>query len=86
MTMVPTDEERTKLQEAQMQFPETPFAHAESFLITLSSISELSARLNLWMFKVDYDNLENVFKHLLMFCLFVRCFGGGNKSIYEKHF
>ena len=63
--MVPTDEERTKLQEAQMQFPDTPFAHAESFLISLSSISELSARLNLWMFKVDYDNLEKVNKEFL---------------------
>lgn len=60
MTMVPTDEERTKLQEAQMQSPDTPFAHAESFLMSLSSVSELSARLNLWMFKVDYDNLEKV--------------------------
>ena len=61
MTMVPTDEEKTKLQEAQMQFPDTPFAHAESFLLTLSSVSELSARLNLWSFKMDYDNNEKVF-------------------------
>ena len=60
MTMVPTDEEKTKLQEAQMQFPDTPFAHAESFLLTLSSITELSARLNLWSFRMDYDNNEKV--------------------------
>ena len=58
--MVPTDEEKTKLQEAQMQFPDTPFAHAESFLLTLSSITELSARLNLWSFRMDYDNNEKV--------------------------
>ena len=55
MTMVPTDEEKTKLQEAQMANPDVPFAHAENFLLTLSSISELSARLNLWSFKMDYD-------------------------------
>ena len=60
MTMVPTDEEKTKLQEAQMQFPDTPFAHAESFLLTLSSITELSPRLNLWSFRMDYDNNEKV--------------------------
>ncbi|XP_057291170.1 FH1/FH2 domain-containing protein 1-like [Hydractinia symbiolongicarpus] len=58
MSMIPTDEEKTKLQEAQMQYPDTPFAHAESFLLTLSSITELSARLNLWSFKMDYDHNE----------------------------
>jgi len=67
MSMVPTDDERTKLQEAQVQFPDTPFAHAESFMVTLSSISELSARLNLWMFKVDYDNLEKASSFVCVF-------------------
>ena len=57
---MPTDDEKTKLQEAQMQFPDTPFAHAEMFLLTLSGVTELSARLNLWMFKMDYDNNEKV--------------------------
>ncbi|XP_065675176.1 FH1/FH2 domain-containing protein 3 isoform X4 [Hydra vulgaris] len=58
MVMIPTDEEKTKLQEAQIQFPDTPFAHAENFLMTLSSITELSARLNLWSFKMDYETNE----------------------------
>lgn len=74
MTMVPTDDERTKLQEAQVQFPDTPFAHAESFMVTLSSISELSARLNLWMFKVDYDNLEKVSGSFCFVCFRFRIF------------
>ena len=60
MVMIPTDEEKTKLQEAQIQFPDTPFAHAENFLMTLSSITELSARLNLWSFKMDYETNEKV--------------------------
>ena len=68
MQMVPTDEEKTKLQEAQSQFPDTPFAHAESFLLTLSSISELSARLNLWSFKMDYDNIEKVCFFVVVIC------------------
>ena len=71
MTMVPTDEEKTKLQEAQMQFPDTPFAHAESFLLTLSSITELSARLNLWSFRMDYDNNEKVSDSIDEICLYI---------------
>lgn len=67
MSMIPTDEEKTKLQEAQMQYPDTPFAHAESFLLTLSSITELSARLNLWSFKMDYDLNEKVIRFLAFF-------------------
>ena len=71
MTMVPTDEEKTKLQEAQMQFPDTPFAHAESFLLTLSSITELSARLNLWSFRMDYDNNEKVSDSIDEICFYI---------------
>lgn len=43
--------------------PETPLGSAEQFLLTLSSISELTARLKLWAFKLDYDNLERVFNN-----------------------
>ncbi len=56
--MLPTEEEKTKIQEAQMRLPDLPLAHAEQFLLTLSSINELSPRLNLWSFKLDYDNSE----------------------------
>lgn len=56
--MLPTDEERGKIQEAQMVNPELPLGSAEQFLLTLSSISELAARLKLWAFKLDFENSE----------------------------
>ena len=56
--MLPTEEERTKIQEAQMKLPDVPLAHAEQFLLTLATINELTPRLNLWAFKLDYDANE----------------------------
>jgi hypothetical protein len=58
--MLPTEEERAKITEAQFANPETPLGSAEGFLLTLASISELTARLKLWAFKLDYENLERV--------------------------
>lgn len=58
LNMLPTDEERGKIQEAQMVNPELPLGSAEQFLSTLSSISELGARLKLWAFKLDFENIE----------------------------
>ena len=58
--MLPTDEERMKIQEAQLSNPDVPLGSAEQFLLTLSSITELTARLKLWLFKSDYDNMEKV--------------------------
>ncbi|XP_078204141.1 FH1/FH2 domain-containing protein 3 isoform X38 [Callithrix jacchus] len=58
LTMIPTDEEKQKIQEAQLANPEMPLGSAEQFLLTLSSISELSARLHLWAFKMDYETTE----------------------------
>ncbi|XP_039319447.1 FH1/FH2 domain-containing protein 3 isoform X6 [Saimiri boliviensis] len=58
LTMIPTDEEKQKIQEAQLANPEMPLGNAEQFLLTLSSISELSARLHLWAFKMDYETTE----------------------------
>lgn len=58
LTMIPTEEETQKIQEAQLANPDTPLGSAEQFLLMLSSISELSARLQLWAFKMDYDALE----------------------------
>lgn len=58
LNMLPTDEERGKIQEAQMVNPELPLGSAEQFLLTLSSISELGARLKLWAFKLDFENIE----------------------------
>ncbi|XP_062425621.1 FH1/FH2 domain-containing protein 3 isoform X7 [Rhea pennata] len=58
LTMIPTEEEKQKIQEAQMANPDVPLGSAEQFLLTLSSISELSARLQLWAFKMDYEIVE----------------------------
>ncbi|XP_043350732.1 FH1/FH2 domain-containing protein 1 isoform X1 [Dermochelys coriacea] len=58
LTMVPTDEEKQKIQEAQLTNPDVPLGSAEQFLLTLSSISELTARLQLWAFKLDYESME----------------------------
>ena len=53
-------EEKTKIQEAQMSNPDIPLGTAEQFLLTMSSINELTPRLYLWSFKLDYDQLERV--------------------------
>ncbi|XP_077086263.1 FH1/FH2 domain-containing protein 3 isoform X2 [Siphateles boraxobius] len=58
LTMIPTEEEKQKIQEAQLVNPDIPLGSAEQFLLTLSSISELSARLQLWAFKLDYEATE----------------------------
>lgn len=59
--MIPTEEEKQKIQEAQLANPDVPLGSAEQFLLTLSSISELSARLQLWAFKMDYEATEKVY-------------------------
>ncbi|NXS55046.1 FHOD1 protein, partial [Brachypteracias leptosomus] len=58
LTMVPTEEEKQKIQEAQLANPDLPLGSAEQFLLALSSISDLTARLQLWAFKLDYESLE----------------------------
>ena len=58
--MIPTEEEKTKILEAQMESPDIPLGSAEQFLLTLSSISELQPRLELWVFKLDFDGIETV--------------------------
>lgn len=58
--MLPTEDEKAKIAEAQMTNPDTPLGTAEQFLLTLSSISELEARLRLWAFRLDYETMERV--------------------------
>lgn len=58
--MIPTEEEKQRIQEAQLANPDVPLGSAEQFLLTLSSITELSARLQLWAFKMDYELTEKV--------------------------
>lgn len=66
LTMLPTEEERTKIQEAQAANPDLPLGSAEQFLLTLASISELPARLKLWAFKLDFENSEREIAEPLM--------------------
>lgn len=58
--MVPTEEEKLKMQEAQMANPDVPLGTAEQFLLSLASISALIPRLQLWAFKLNYEALEKV--------------------------
>lgn len=60
LTMLPSEEERVRIQDAQTANPELPLGSAEQFLITLASISELEARLKLWAFKLEFENSEKV--------------------------
>uniref|UniRef100_A0A3Q2HTJ1 Formin homology 2 domain containing 1 n=1 Tax=Equus caballus TaxID=9796 RepID=A0A3Q2HTJ1_HORSE len=58
LTMMPTDEERQKIEEAHLANPDIPLGPAENFLMILASIGALAARLQLWAFKLDYDSME----------------------------
>uniref|UniRef100_A0A3Q3JYI9 Uncharacterized protein n=1 Tax=Monopterus albus TaxID=43700 RepID=A0A3Q3JYI9_MONAL len=58
LTMTPTDEEKQKIQEAQLANPDVPLGTAEQFLLSLASISALTHRLQLWSFKLNYETLE----------------------------
>ncbi|GIY05798.1 hypothetical protein CEXT_222601 [Caerostris extrusa] len=64
--MLPTEDEKTRIAEAQMANPDVPLGTAEQFLLTLSSISELEARLRLWAFRLDYETLEREVAEPLM--------------------
>lgn len=58
--MIPTEEEKQKIIDAQVANPELPLGNAEQLLLIMSSISELGPRLQLWAFKLDYDSNEKV--------------------------
>lgn len=58
--MTPTEEEKQKIQEAQLANPDVPLGTAEQFLFSLASISALTPRLQLWAFKLNYEALEKV--------------------------
>ncbi|XP_043914674.1 FH1/FH2 domain-containing protein 3-like [Protopterus annectens] len=65
LSLMPTEEELQKIKEAQKKNPGMPLASAEQFLQTMSSIDELSARLHLWAFKLDYDSMEKEIAEVL---------------------
>lgn len=51
--------------------PDLPLGSAEQFLLTLASINELSSRLKLWVFKLDFDNSEVSYQHFMIFSGFL---------------
>jgi len=66
LQLQPTPEEKTQIQEAQLANPDIPLGTAEQFLLTMGSLSELAPRLHLWLFKLDYDQLEKEVAEPLM--------------------
>jgi hypothetical protein len=65
-TMMPSVEEIERIREAQGEQPDTPLGHAEQFLLNLSEIDCLLERLRLWMFMLDYQNVEKDVAEALM--------------------
>lgn len=75
-TMLPTDEELKKIRQAKSDNEnnnnnnnngsDLPLGAAEQFLLTLSEIPALRARLKLWLFILDYANLEKEVAEPLM--------------------
>ncbi|KAK4475142.1 hypothetical protein MN116_002227 [Schistosoma mekongi] len=57
-TMLPTDEECEAIMKAKAEQDGLPLGQAEQFLVTLSAISHLKPRLELWLFKLDYEQSE----------------------------
>lgn len=56
--MLPTNEEVEMIMKAKAEQEGLPLGQAEQFLITLSAISHLKPRLELWLFKLDYETTE----------------------------
>ena len=65
-TMIPSEEEKTMILEAQLAQPDVPLGTAENFLLVLCSIPALEARLRLWAFRLDFDILEKEMGEQLM--------------------
>ncbi len=59
-TMMPSLEEVERIRERQAENPDTPMGPAEQFLLSLSEIDCLLERLRLWLFMLDYHNVEKV--------------------------
>lgn len=65
-TMIPSEEEKTMILEAQLAQPDVPLGTAENVLLVLCSIPALEARLRLWAFRLDFDILEKEMGEQLM--------------------
>ena len=58
--LLPTAEEKTRIEEERLAYPDIPLASAEQFLLTISSVNELYSRLKLWQFSLEYETIEKV--------------------------
>ena len=59
LNMLPSDYEVLRIREAQAaQNDDIPLGAAEQFLLILSSINNLEARLRLWAFQLEFQNIE----------------------------
>ena len=59
LVLLPTGDEIEKISEAQALAPGVPLANAENFLQTLASIWDVRARLELWLFRLNFDAIEH---------------------------
>lgn len=64
--MLPTEDEKEKILDAKASNPDVPLGSAEQFLLLLSEIPALYPRLKLWLFMLDYANLEREVAEPLM--------------------
>uniref|UniRef100_A0A914Z177 Uncharacterized protein n=1 Tax=Panagrolaimus superbus TaxID=310955 RepID=A0A914Z177_9BILA len=65
-TMMPHSQEIEDIQNKQCEFPDMPLGQAEQFLLSLSEIDCLLERLKLWLFMLDYQNIEKDVAESLM--------------------
>lgn len=60
LSVLPTEQEIQLIHDAQTVNPDRRFGDVESFLLELSKISEVKARLEFWLFKMDFSSAEKV--------------------------
>lgn len=56
--LLPTADEKSRIEEQRLAYPHIPLASAEQFLLTISSVNELYSRLKLWQFSLEYETIE----------------------------
>jgi len=59
-TMMPNSQDVELIQNAQAENPDMPLGNAEQFIMLLAEIPNLLERLKLWIFMLDYANVEKV--------------------------
>uniref|UniRef100_A0A915I9K0 FH2 domain-containing protein n=1 Tax=Romanomermis culicivorax TaxID=13658 RepID=A0A915I9K0_ROMCU len=65
-TMIPSEEEKEKIADAQASNPDLPLGSAEQCLMLLGEVPMLYPRLKLWLFMLDYASTEKEVAEPLM--------------------